>query len=358
MTQDLDATAVTGVRAAHALNEARLQSFLKEALPKTAGAMRLSQFAYGQSNPTYVVAFDDAEYVLRKQPPGELLPSAHQVDREFRVQQALHKAGFPVAEQFLYSDDRSIVGTPFYVMERMHGRVFKDTSLPGCTPEARGLMYRSVAETLARLHSFTPAELGLEDFGRPGDWYRRQFRRWSRNVAETQTQPMPAFKPLAAWLEEHMPEDDDTRIAHGDYRMGNVMFHPTEPRVVAVFDWEIATLGHPLGDLAYFAILYGSTPEQFYGVAGLDLAALGIPSFKDFNALYCKAAGRSEGLTNAHMAHAFYRFAAILDGVRARGLAGNASSTDAADIGLITPDIAARGLKYAAAADAGSVGER
>lgn len=351
--EDLDATAVTDVRAAHTVDEGRLAEFLKAELPATSGEMRLSQFAYGQSNPTYVVTFDDAEYVLRKQPPGELLPSAHQVDREYRVQRALHQAGFPVAEQFLFSENREIVGTPFYVMERKHGRVFKDTSLPGCSPEHRSEMYKSIAETLARLHSFNPADIGLEDFGRPGDWYRRQFRRWSRNFEETQTQPMPAMAPLASWLDENMPEDDETRIAHGDYRMGNVMFHPTEPHVVAVFDWEISTLGHPLGDLAYCAILYGSNRDQFYGIAGEDLGALGIPSFEAFNETYCKAAGRTDGgLTNAHMAHAFYRFAAILDGVRARGLAGNAASMDAANIGLIAPDIAARGWEYAKAAGA------
>ena len=350
MTDEMDATAVTEVRKAHAIDQGRLAEFLKEALPETQGSMKLSQFAYGQSNPTYVVGFDDVEYVLRKQPPGELLPSAHQVDREFRVQKALSEAGYPVAKQFLYSDNREIVGTPFYVMERMQGRVFKDTSLPGCSPEHRAEMYKSLAETLAQLHTFSPAELGLEDFGRPGDWYRRQFKRWSRNFFETQTQAMPAMQPLMEWLDAHMPEDSETRIAHGDYRMGNVMFHPTEPRVVAVFDWEISTLGHPLGDLAYCAILYGTNPQQFFGLEGLNSNALGIPTFEEFNSIYCEAAGRSDGgLTNAHMAHAFFRFAAILDGVRARGLAGNAASTDAADIGLIAPEIAARGWKYAQA---------
>jgi aminoglycoside phosphotransferase (APT) family kinase protein len=350
MTDEMDATAVTEVREAHTIDQGRLAEFLKEALPETQGSMKLSQFAYGQSNPTYVVGFDDVEYVLRKQPPGELLPSAHQVDREFRVQKALSEAGYPVAKQFLYSDNREIVGTPFYVMERMQGRVFKDTSLPGCSPEHRAEMYKSLAETLAQLHTFSPAELGLEDFGRPGDWYRRQFKRWSRNFFETQTQAMPAMQPLMEWLDAHMPEDSETRIAHGDYRMGNVMFHPTEPRVVAVFDWEISTLGHPLGDLAYCAILYGTNPQQFFGLEGLNSNALGIPTFEEFNSIYCEAAGRSDGgLTNAHMAHAFFRFAAILDGVRARGLAGNAASTDAADIGLIAPEIAARGWKYAQA---------
>jgi aminoglycoside phosphotransferase (APT) family kinase protein len=350
MTDEMDATAVTEVREAHTIDQGRLAEFLKEALPETQGSMKLSQFAYGQSNPTYVVGFDDVEYVLRKQPPGELLPSAHQVDREFRVQKALSEAGYPVAKQFLYSDNREIVGTPFYVMERMQGRVFKDTSLPGCSPEHRAEMYKSLAETLAQLHTFSPAELGLEDFGRPGDWYRRQFKRWSRNFFETQTQAMPAMQPLMEWLDAHMPEDSETRIAHGDYRMGNVMFHPTEPRVVAVFDWEISTLGHPLGDLAYCAILYGTNPQQFFGLESLDSNALGIPTFEEFNSIYCEAAGRSDGgLTNAHMAHAFFRFAAILDGVRARGLAGNAASTDAADIGLIAPEIAARGWKYAQA---------
>lgn len=344
---DLEATAVTSVRAAHAVDEGRLAEYLKGALPAAHGEMRLSQFAYGQSNPTFVVAFDDAEYVLRKQPPGELLPSAHAVDREYRVQKALHGAGYPVAEQFLFCEDREVVGTPFYVMERMEGRVFKDTSLPGCTPEHRAEMYKSVAETLARLHTIDHTAIGLEDYGRPGDWYQRQYRRWSRNFAETKTQDIPVMDRLAEWLSANMPEDDETRIAHGDYRMGNVMFHPTEPRIVAVFDWEISTLGHPLGDLAYCAILYGTKPDQFHGVEGQDLKTLGIPSFEAFNEAYCKAAGRDKGLTSAHMAHAFYRFAAILDGVRARGLAGNAASSDAADVGLIAPDVAARGWRYA-----------
>lgn len=344
---DLDATAITDVRAAHAIDEGKLADFLKGALPDAHGDMRLSQFAYGQSNPTYVVGFGEREYVLRKQPPGELLPSAHLVDREYRVQKALHGAGYPVAEQHLFCEDREIVGTPFYVMERMQGRVFKDTSLPGCTPEERREMYRSVAETLARLHTVDHEAIGLGDFGRPGDWYQRQYRRWSRNFAETKTQDIPVMDQLGEWLQTHMPEDNETRIAHGDYRMGNIMFHPTEPHIVAVFDWEISTLGHPLGDLAYCAILYGSNPDQFYGVQGLDIARLGIPSFDEFNAIYCKAAARKEGLSAAHMAHAFFRFASILDGVRARGLAGNAASSDAANVGLIAPDIAARGWAYA-----------
>lgn len=328
-----DGTVAGAVRPAHAIDEERLAAYLRERLPDAHGAMKLSQFAYGQSNPTYIVRFGEAEYVLRKQPPGELLPSAHQVDREFRVQQALHGTGFPVARQYLYCDDRSVVGTPFYVMERMRGRVFTDSALPGVSPDERRAMYVSVAETLARLHRIDPAEIGLSDFGRPGNYYERQFRRWARNYEQTKTRDIPEMYRLMEWLPEHMPAGDETRIVHGDYRIGNVMFHPTEPRVIAVFDWEIATLGHPLADLAYLCILYFTSADEFHGLIDRETESAGVPPYEELIELYRVAAGRDDTLTSAHMAHAMFRFAAILDGVRARGLAGNAAAEDAEDVG-------------------------
>lgn len=330
-----DGTRIGAVREAHRVDEGRLAEFLKAALPAAAGPMRLRQFGYGQSNPTFEVAFDDAAYVLRKQPPGDLLPSAHAVDREYRVQKALADTDVPVARQYLFCGDREIVGTPFYVMERMQGRVFTDSGLPGVPPDERGAMYRSVAETLAALHRVDPAAVGLGDFGRPGNYFERQFNRWARNFRETRTRDIPEMDRLMAWLPEHMPVDDETRIVHGDYRIGNVMFHPTEPRVVAVFDWELATLGHPLSDLAYLCILFHTTPEEYWGVRGLDPAETGIPPEAEFAEIYRRAAGRRDGIGRDHLVHAMFRFASILDGVRARGLAGNAAADDAEEVGRL-----------------------
>jgi aminoglycoside phosphotransferase (APT) family kinase protein len=315
------------------INEGKLAEYLRGVVPAASGPMQCLLFSHGQSNPTYMVKFDDASYVVRKQPPGELLPSAHAIDREHRVQKALHPQGYPVAQQFHYCEDRTVIGTPFYVMEKMEGRVFSDSSMPGCDPEERRAMYLNMAETLAKLHSYDPEEIGLGTYGRPGSYYERQFRRWSRNFLETQTQDIPEMHKLMEWLPENMPEGDESRIAHGDYRVGNLMFHPTEPRIISVFDWEISTLGHPLSDLAYLSILYFTTEDEFQGIRGKDRAALGIPPFEEFIEHYRVAAGRPDTVGDAHLVHAMFRFAAILDGVRARGLAGNAASDDAATVG-------------------------
>jgi aminoglycoside phosphotransferase (APT) family kinase protein len=338
-----EGTATIAPTEALKIDEDRLAEYLRGVLPAASGPMRLKLFSHGQSNPTYFVSFDDASYVVRKQPPGELLPSAHAVDREHRVQKALHAQGFPVAEQFHFCEERSIVGTPFYVMEKMEGRVFTDSSLPGCTPDERRAMYLDMTETLAKLHSYDPEAIGLGDYGRPGSYYERQFHRWSRNFLETKTQEISEMDKLIEWLPQHMPDGDESRIAHGDYRVGNVMFHPTEPRVIAVFDWEISTLGHPLSDLAYMCILYHTTEEEFFGIRDKDRAALGIPAFEETIEHYRQAAGRPDTVTDAHMVHAMFRFAAILDGVRARGLAGNAASEDAAIVGAQGLALAKRG---------------
>ena len=255
--------------------------------------------------------------MLRKKPPGDLLPSAHAVDREYRVQRALAGTPVPVARQYLYCDNEEVIGRPFYVMERMEGRVFTDSALPGVAPEERRAMYRALAETLAALHRVDPEAVGLGDFGRPGNYFERQFNRWARNYRETATREIPAMYRLMEWLPPNMPAGDETRVAHGDFRVGNVMFHPEEPRIVAVFDWELATLGHPLSDLAYLCILYNTTPGEYWGVRGLDRPALGIPDLEEFVETYRRAAGRADGLTRAHQVHAMFRFASILDGVRA-----------------------------------------
>ncbi len=342
-----DGTQIGAVRAAHRIDEGRLAEYLRGVIPGLAGAIELKQFGYGQSNPTYLVRFGQDELVLRKQPPGELLPSAHAVDREYRVQAALHPTGFPVPKPLHFCADREVVGTPFYVMERMQGRVYTDNALPGIPPDQRRAMYASLAETMARLHTTGVAAVGLSDFGRPGNYYERQFNRWAGNFRKTKTRDMPDLERLMEWLPAHMPAGDETSIAHGDYRMGNVMFHPTEPHIVAVFDWELATLGHPLSDLAYCCILFQTTPAEYGGVVGLDLAAEGIPTQEEFVETYRRAAGRPDGLTPAHLAHAMFRFAAILDGVRARGLAGNAAADDAEEVGRLALVMARRGRELA-----------
>ncbi len=337
-----EGTATTAVRAAHRFDEARLAEYLRDRLADAQGRLTVEQFGYGQSNPTFLLRFPNAEYVLRKQPPGELLPSAHAIDREYRVQAALADTGVPVARMMLYCDDRSIIGTPFYVMERKIGRVFTDSALPGTDPEERRPMYLSVAQTLAELHTVDVAAVGLSDFGRPGNYYERQFNRWSRNYLQTKTREIPEMDRLMEWLPRHMPAGDETSIVHGDYRIGNVMFHPTEPRVIAVFDWELATLGHPLSDLAYCCILYYTTPEEYWGLLGLNQEALGFPTEPEFVEHYCRAAGRTDTLTDAHRAFAMFRFAAILDGVRARGLAGNAAAENAEEVGRLAVVMARR----------------
>ena len=342
-----EGTKTSTVRAAHRFDEDRLAGVVRDHLPDAEGKLTVEQFGYGQSNPTFLLRWPNAEYVLRKQPPGELLPSAHAVDREFRVQKALEGTSVPVAKMHFFSDDRSIVGTPFYVMERKVGRVFTDCALPGTEKDDRAPMYRSVAETLAKLHTVDPAAVGLGDFGRPGSYYERQFNRWSRNYLQTKTREIAEMDRLMEWLPPRLPPGDETTIAHGDFRIGNVMFHPTEPRVIAVFDWELATLGHPLSDLAYCCILYHATPEEYWGLRGLDIEGLGFPSQSAFVATYVEAAGRTDTMRDVHLIFSMFRFAAILDGVRARGLAGNAAADDAEEVGRLAVTMAQRGWELA-----------
>ncbi|MSO77771.1 MAG: phosphotransferase family protein [Alphaproteobacteria bacterium] len=340
-----EGTQTMPVRAQHRFDEDRLAGYLRDRLPDATGRLDVVQFAYGQSNPTYRLRFPHGDYVLRKKPPGELLPSAHQIDREYRVQAALAQTDVPVAKPILYCDDAGIVGTPFYLMQYMAGRVFTDSALPGVSPADRHAMYLSLAETLARLHRVDVDAVGLGDFGRPGNYYARQIARWSRNFRETKTRDIADMERLMDWLPGHVPEGEERpTIVHGDYRFGNVMFHPAEPRIVAIFDWEISTLGHPLADLAHVAVLYRTAPDEYWGVLGRDLAREGIPSEAEFEAAYRRVAGRADGLTPFHLVYALFRFAAILDGVRARGLAGNAAADNAEEIGRLALAMAGRAV--------------
>ena len=319
-----------------------LDAFLKEKVAGVSGAMQLERISGGQSNPTFFVTYGDRRLVLRKQPPGELLPSAHAVDREYRVISALAGTGVPVPPAVLYCDDRAVVGTPFYVMERVAGRVFHDCTLPGVPPEARGAMYASMAETLAALHNVDYVAAGLGDYGKPGNYFARQIARWTRQWELSRTRKDENIDRLVAWLPAHVPADDTTTIAHGDYRIGNLMFHPTEPKVVALLDWELSTLGHPLADLAHSAMAWLSLPEEYGGLRGLDLAALGIPDLETYQSAYFAHARHGARMTNFHMAFALFRWSVIFEGIAARAEAGNAASDDAAATGRLAAAFARR----------------
>ena len=328
---------------------ARLAAYLKDRLPGLAGPLRLERIGGGQSNPTFFASFDTRDLVLRKQPAGDLLPSAHAIDREFRVMTALRPTGVPVPDCLFYETDRSVIGTPFYVMDRLQGRVFPGYDTQGVSPSDRRAMYRAMAETLAKLHAIDPAAVGLSDFGRPGSYFARQITRWTRQYELSKTDPVPDIEYLNAWLPRNIPEGETTALCHGDFRLGNLMFHPTEPRVIAVLDWELSTLGDPLADLAFNAMAWRSRPEEYGGIAGLDHAALGIPTEEEHIADYFRAAhdlngGPTPGLWPFHFAFALWRFAVIFEGIAARVRAGNAAAADAANTLTLSRAFAAQAV--------------
>jgi aminoglycoside phosphotransferase (APT) family kinase protein len=327
-----DAPELITVREAHRFDEARLAAYLREHLPGVSGALHIQQFQGGQSNPTFLLESDGRRWVLRKKPPGKLLPSAHMVEREYCVMRALADTGVPVPATPLLCEDPEIIGTPFFVMEHVAGRVFTDPVLPDLTPEERSAVYLSMAETLAKLHKVDWRAVGLADFGRPENYVARQIARWSKQYEASKTADIPAMDRLIEWLPRNIPARDETTIAHGDYRLGNLIYHPTEPRVVAVLDWELSTLGHPLSDLAYNCMLYrlpGDLPTV-RGFGNADLKALGIPDERTYVATYAKHTGRDPGADWIFfLAFSFFRYAAIIQGVYSRALQGNASSESA-----------------------------
>lgn len=340
MTPDAD-TETVPVREAHRFDTGPLAALIGDRLGERLTELR--QMRGGQSNPTFLVVTDRGEYVLRKQPPGELLPSAHAVDREYRVMEALRETDVPVPRAILFCDDRSILGTPFYLMERLRGRIFWEPTLPELRREARAAIYDGMVDALARLHGADWRAIGLADFGKPGNYFARQIGRWSKQWQGSRTRHNPAIDRLAEWLPKHVPPGDETAICHGDFRLDNMVFHASEPRVIGILDWELSTLGHPLADLAYHCIPFNVPPEAFRGMRGLDLAALGIPDQQTYLATYRSKTGRSDTITPFHLAFALFRLAVILEGVIARGKRGNASSTDAASHGDRATLLAERG---------------
>ena len=324
------------VRPAHRFDEAALASWLRGRLDGARAPMRVRQFHGGQSNPTFVLDFGTRDYVLRKKPPGKLLPSAHAVEREYRVQKALAGTGLPLARMELLCEDSAVIGTPFYVMERKRGRVFHSVLMPDSNPRERARVHARMGECLALLHRVDWRAAGLADFGRPGSYFARQVGRWSKQYLMSKTREIAAMDRLIEWLPEHLPDDAETTVVHGDYRLGNLMIHAERPEIVAVFDWELSTLGHPLADLGYNLIPWVTDHRAHQGLAGADLRALGIPDRGAYAAAYCRAAGRAPFDPTFHIAFSLFRSAAIVEGVYARGLAGNASSADAQKYGAMT----------------------
>lgn len=326
------------VTTAHKFDEDGLAAYLAEqGFDDFRNGLEAQQFQGGQSNPTFMLAAGGTRYVLRKKPPGKLLPSAHMIEREYKVMLALQGSDVPVPEMMHLCEDDTIIGTPFYLMGYLEGRIFDEPELNApVEPEHRRKVYEHMSEILANLHGIDPAAVGLGEFGRTGGYIERQVSRWSKQFEMSRTEDLPAMDKLMEWLPNNIPGPDETTIVHGDFRLGNMMLHPTEPRVIAVLDWELATLGHPLSDLAYFCMPYNFPhgKENFKGLVGLDYEALGIPNEPEILKLYQAAAGRDE-IENwtFYMAFSMFRISAIVQGVYKRGLDGNASSENARDYG-------------------------
>jgi aminoglycoside phosphotransferase (APT) family kinase protein len=310
--------------------------------------LSLKPLTGGQSNPTFLLNSGTQRLVLRKKPPGPLLPSAHAVDREYRVMQALRDTEVPVPKMFAYSDDVSIVGTPFYLMEFLEGRVFVDQSLPGMSKDERGEIYREMNRVMAALHQVDPASVGLGDFGRAGNYFSRQIARWSRQYQESRTEDIDALNSLIEWLPQNIPEGDQTTIVHGDYRLDNLVFHPTKPVALGVLDWELCTLGHPLADFAYHCMSWHIPASLWRGIGGLDLEALGIPSEQAYVKQYSDVTGFS-GIEHwdFYIAYNLFRMAAILQGIARRAVDGTAAASDAIETGSKARPLAEIGWKYA-----------
>ena len=331
MDRRADNQGTSEVRAAHRFEVAPLEAWMAANVDGYAGPLRIEQFKGGQSNPTYKLITPGRSYVLRRKPPGPLLPGAHAVDREYRVITALAGQGFPVARSYGLCLDEAVIGTPFYVMEMVEGRIFWDTGLPEVAAADRPAYFDAMNETLAALHMIDPEAAGLGDYGKPGNYFARQISRWSRQYLQDEAAGrVAAMDRLVEWLPEHVPPDEPApRILHGDYRCDNMVFHAERPEVLAVLDWELSTLGHPLADFSYHLMMY-RMPDA---LAGRDLAALNIPSEADYVAAYCRRTGR-DGIADLdfYMAFNLFRLAGIVHGIKGRLIRGNASSAHAAEM--------------------------
>jgi aminoglycoside phosphotransferase (APT) family kinase protein len=349
-----NASGTTPVREGYSFDVSALDAWMEAYVEGYRGPLSIEQFSGGQSNPTYKLVTPSRHYVLRRKPPGQLLKGAHAVEREAQVLEGLGRAGFPVAHIYGLCTDEGVIGTWFYVMEMVEGRIFWDATFPEVSREARPVYFDAMNETIARLHGVDYQAAGLGDYGRPGNYFARQIGRWSRQYLEdTEAGRDPNMDRLVEWLPEHIPAGDETSIVHGDFRCDNMIFHPTEPRVVAVLDWELSTLGHPLADFAYHAMMYRMSPHIVAGLGGADLEALNIPTEAAYVAAYCRRTGRP-GMPDYDfcIAFNFFRLAAIFHGIKGRVIRGTASSAQARERVKILPDLTALAWEQAIRAGA------
>ncbi len=318
----------------HRFDIGRLQTYMEAHVEGFSGAISLSQFKGGQSNPTYRIDAGGQSYVLRRKPPGELLPSAHAVDREYRVITAMADTDVPAPKTYCLCEDESVIGTIFYIMEMVQGRILWDSALPEMSRQERGQIYRSMNEAMAALHKVDYEAVGLGDFGKVGEYRERQIHRWSKTYRISELEPIPEMDRLIEWLPRNIPAGDETTLIHGDFRMDNMVFHPTEPKVVALLDWELATLGHPVGDFTYTMMGWRLDKNLFRGIADADIKGLGIPTEAEQIAHYCALTGR-DGIPDLewYFAYNMFRLAAILQGIAKRAADGTAASEHAVEQG-------------------------
>ena len=339
--------AVTG---RHAFDVARLAAHLERHLPEFRGPVEVQQFQGGQSNPTYLISTPTAKYVMRSKPgpAAKLLPSAHAVEREFHVMRALAAQGIPVPWTLLLVEDESVIGRAFYLMQHVEGRIFWDQSLPDLDRTERAAIYDEMNRVIARLHSVDIERAGLADYGKAGNYFERQVGRWSKQYRASETERVEAMDRLIEWLPQHIPAGDETTVVHGDYRMDNLIFHPTEPRIIAILDWELSTLGHPLADFSYHCMSWHIPPGAFRGIAGIDHAGLGIPDEPEYIRRYVERTGRPAIENwNFYLAYNLFRIAAILQGVYKRATEGLASSDNAKQASENAKALAELGWRYA-----------
>ncbi len=349
-------TGVGPVREAHRFDEAALARWMSAHVAGFAGPLAVEQFKGGQSNPTYKLVTPQRSYVLRRKPPGDLLKGAHAVEREAQVLEALYAAGFPVPKVHGLCTCDDVIGTWFYVMEMVEGRVFWDATFPDVSREQRPAYFDAMNATIAQLHSLDPEAIGLGDYGKSGNYFARQISRWSRQYLEdADAGRYPRMDQLIEWLPANIPPGEESAVVHGDFRCDNMIFHPTEPRVLAVLDWELSTLGHPLADFAYHAMTYRMPPHIVAGLAGADLVALNIPAEEDYVADYARRTGRQElaGYDFA-IAFNFFRLAAIFHGIKGRVLRGTASNSQAQQRVEVLPELIELAWAQAERAGAGA----
>ena len=346
MSETQDFVGTMPVTERHRFPTDRLLDWMSRHVDGFRGPLEIEQFRGGQSNPTFRISAGGKRYVLRRKPPGKLLPSAHAVDREYRVITALAKTDVPVAKTYALCLDDGVIGTAFYIMDYVEGRIFWDPTLPELAKAQRWAIYDAMNDVIAALHKVDYHKVGLDDFGRPGNYVARQIDRWSKQYRASETEKIEAMDRLIDWLPKNVPADDETAIVHGDYRLDNMIFHPTEPRVLAVLDWELSTLGSPLGDFSYHMMTWELGPEAYRGLGDKDLPALGIPTKEEYLAMYCRRTGRS-GIPHRdfYMAYNMFRLAAILQGIMGRVVEGTAANLKAKESGARARALAEAGWR-------------